>query len=744
MAIHDLLSRTETTLATLAVSGLANAGVVLSELTALADDLTAAGLGKLGERLQAVVDAPDDHARAAAWAAAWSGIGLVRTRLLKPAVLNPHDAQDVVALPQAPNVLLPRPPGDLDRLEGLLAALQSAQPLVRAYAAGRLAELGDEAVPGLLAVQEQCGRCIRFLVVETLARIGTDSALTALVGLLGDGDVARPVEAALLRMGQCSTLLVAEALAQATGKDKKRRRAAAKLLWRLRAAQPLSAALADEDELVKAYAQAALWPAERLADRAEQKAVAGFPASVALFEQRQLTLGALIERLDALSRNHLTDAAAVLRHTRAEKPLLNHYLAQLKAGHNQKAREHAAAFVTHLAHPAALPTWLRLIETDSFSLAASTALIADGLAELADSTAVWPLIHIARRLKPMPHLRDPVVKALGRIGDPAAVPALLEMLNETRLRASREAIEKALVAIGAPAVEAIGQALERSADAALERALMKIKAPQARAVLDTYRARTDRLTRLLSHLADGEAPESLIIQVTGLGAEALDPLLDLLEKGSAEGRVNAARALGQLAPTLTDEQRERVISTFRALLRAKQPGRFAGSSLLHNRLAGQLVRTLCDLDASAALPDIRDALIFGDAGTSVVKSWQQTRQPWLLEVIAQGIQAPNTRIQALYAARQFPLDEQTRVHLWPPVEAVVRTGNDAQVLQLAVACLHVWGDPQALPLLQALQKRLDTVAGHTWYKQALNRELDAALDELSRKGSLLGRLLGRG
>ncbi len=753
MSVYDLLTRVEAELAGVAVAGLANAGAGLPQLTAAADELSAAGLGKLGERLNAVADAADDRARTAAWADAWAGVGLVRTRLLKPATL---DVQDALALPQAPNVLFLKPAGDLESLDGLLATLQSDRPIARAYAAGCLATFGDEAVPGLLAVQKQCGRCIRFLVIETLARIGTDAALEALVGLLGDGDVARPVEAALLAQGQRSAPLVAEALAGAKDKDKKRRRAAAKILWRLGAAQSLKAALDDGDEMVKAYAQATLWPAERLADRAKEKGPAAFSAAVALFEQQRLALDALIARLDALPKNQLADAAAILRHTGAEQPLLAHYLPQIAAGANKKAREHAADFVARLAHPAALPALLHLVETDSLPMVANTRPVADGLAELADSAAVWPLVHIAQKLVQLVHLRAPIIEALGRIGDPAAVPALLQILDDTPFRVGRDAIEQALVAIGAPAVEAIGQRLQQGMGAAplrplqpetavtLERALTKIKTPAAKAALDAYRAGTDELTRWLSHLSDGRVNASLIEQAARLGDATVEPLLLLLARGMPDSQVNAARVLERLASNLAADQRERIIAAFRAQLRAQQPSPPVPGMWIHNPLAEQLVRALCALDVSAALSEIRDALIFSGVGPGVIECWQQTRRPWLLDVLAQGIQAANTRIHALSALPQLPLDEDVRTRLWPLVQNVVQTETGALVLLAAVTCLRAWGDPQAIPLLKALKNRLGSVTGHAWHRSKLEKEVEDTLTELDEKRSLLGRLLGRG
>jgi HEAT repeat protein len=764
--VHDLLTRTESELAGMAVAGFANAGPRLARLAALADDLSAAGLGRLGDRLRTVGDAADERARMAAWAAAWTGVEVVRTRLLKPVTI---DTQGAMALPQAPNVLFPWPletpvpaegaPGEID---ALLAALQSPQPLARAYAASHLAgQGGDEAVPRLLAMQKQCGRCIRFLVGETLGRIASDAALAGLVDLLGDADVARPVEAALLALGERSAGPLAEALAQAKPKDKPRRHAIAKLLWQLRAGEALRGYLNDKDQLVAAYAQAALWPAERLVERARQKGAAGLPAAATLFEQQRLDLDALAKQIDALSKNQQAETAAVVRHSRAEPPLLAHYLAQMTAGRNKKAREGAAAFVAGLANPATLPALLRLVPTAMPLLAAKARLTADvplitvgrvaatGLGELADPAAVWPLIRAAQAFQRVPYVCDPMVWALGRIGDPAAAPLLLEMLNEADPRGSRYTIEAALAALGAPAAEAIGQALLAPNQApatatVLERVLMKIKSPQAQAALAAYRAGTSELTRLIAHLSDGKAPEALVKQAADLGTEALEPLLGLLAKGFPQGRINATRALARLAVTLADEQRERVVDALRAELRAQQPGtRSPGYGHLYVPLVEQIVSALCDLDACAAEPEVRTALMFNGVDKILAKSWKQRQRPWLLDVVVQGIQATDTRLYALHVAEQMPLDDTTRPRLWPAVEAVVQSETNAYPLMAAVDCLRAWGDTQGLPLLQALKNRMAAVTGYGWSKDSLNKHLDATLAELDKKRSLLGRLLGR-
>lgn len=734
--IDDLLDRASTELVSLACAGFANTGPASSGLDTIAGDLTAAGLGKLGERLQAVAEATDGQARASAWAAAWTGVGLVRTRLLKPHTV---DTRDAVALPQAPRVLFPRPEGDLDSLNGLLAVLQGPNPLARTYAAGRLVEFGDEAVPGLLQTQ-QCGRCIRFLAIDALGRIGTDAALAGMVDWLGERAVARPLEAALLSLGGRSVPPVAEALEQTKAKDRNRRHVCAKLLWRLEASEHLKPYLKDENKMVNAYAQAAIWTGGRLEDRSKQQSPAGLPTSVALFERGALLFNVLAERLDRLAKNHLADAAAVLWHTGAEEPVLAHYLPLITEGRRKNIRERAAALVAHLANRTALPSLLRLLETEQVPAI-------NALAQLADSSAVEPLIQVARQRAP--YQRDVVISALGRIGDPAAVPALLQMLEEAPSRSCKNAFEKALIAIGAPAAKLASQTLlgldssQVGMAPPLERVLTKIKTPEAKATLEEYRANTDDLTRLLSHLADGKVTNEIIKQVVGLGTDALDPLLDLAAKGRAEGQRNAIRALGKMTRHLSKEQRGRIVDTLRGYLQKRRSQqRFRGYGWISDRVIEDMVKLLCQLDASVAAPEIKDSLIVAGVGKAVLGRWRKTSQTWLLDIIVQGVQTPDTCYQATRIVQEMTVDGEVLPQLWAAVGAVIQHEKDAYKLQVAVSCLRSWGDPRGASLLQQLKRRWGTVTGHTWIKNRLEKEISDALAELNAKRPLLGRLLG--
>jgi HEAT repeat protein len=623
-------------------------------------------------------------------------------------------------------------------LDGLLTVLQGSNPLARVYAAERMVDFGDEAVPALLTAQKQCGRCIRFLAIETLGHIGSDEALTGLIDLLGDGNVAYALEAVLLSHSKRCAPAIAEALKQTKLKDKRRRQACAKLLWRLNAKEHLEPYLGDAEPIIKAYAQAAIWSRERLESRTKQRGVTGLPAAVTLFEQGTLDLSDLTRNLDRMAKNRLTNVAAVLQHTAAEGPVLTHYLPQITAGRRKKIREQAAALVTRLANPAVLFSLLRLLDSHQ-----DMALRA--LAEVGDSTAVWPLLQLAQRQEP--YQRDAVITALGRIGDPVATPALLQMLNEALSRAGRKVIEKALVAIGSPAVEPVSRALlalessQVGTAPPLERVLGKLKTPKAQAALETYWANTDDLTRLLNHLTDGKVTVDVIKQTAALGIEALEPLLNLVIKGRVEGQRNAIRVLGEMADQFSDDQRDGVIDALRNYLQARHPQRrFWGYGWTADPVVEDIVTFLCDLNAETAAAEITDALVVAGVGKSLLKQWKKTSSTWLIDVIAHGIQKPDTRYQALHVAQEMYVDEAIIPQLWTAVKAVLQSETDAYKLQIAVNCLRTWGDSKGVDLLKQLRQRWGTVSGHTWIKNRLDKDVNDTLAELQAKDSFFKRL----
>jgi hypothetical protein len=316
----------------------------------------------------------------------------------------------------------------------------------------------------------------------------------------------------------------------------------------------------------------------------------------------------------------------------------------------------------------------------------------------------------------------------------------------------RNAVEKAVLAIGAPVVEAVSQALlhlaptEQGAAPTLERILAKIKTSEAKKTLQVYRDGTDELTRLLRYLADSKEAKRAIVAVAQLGPEAWKPLLRMVTSDtSVESKKNAALALAKLGPVLSEEQRQHTISTLIDQLRAQSlrsgPGLVPG--FIVNPLASNLVRALCELDAESAVPEIRSALVIAEVGQGLVDRWQKTRQPWLLAVIVQGLQAPDTRIHTLQIIQQKTTDQEIQRQLWPAVEAIVQHETSAYTLQEAVACLRAWADPRAVPLLQGIKKRWASVSGPDWWKNSLSRELDKALAELNKRRSLKDRLLGR-
>lgn len=127
----------------------------------------------------------------------------------------------------------------------------------------------------------------------------------------------------------------------------------------------------------------------------------------------------------------------------------------------------------------------------------------------------------------------------------------------------------------------------------------------------------------------------------------------------------------------------------------------------------------------------------------MVEFWRRNRQPWLLEILAQGIRTPQIRFHALRAAQKLPTDQEVIRRLWPAVKAIVQNESDVYVLQPAVGCLHNWADPRAVPPLRGLKKRWNSISGPDWEKNKLSKKVDETLAELNKKHSLKDRLLGR-
>ncbi len=762
--LYELLDRTEKELATLAVSGLANTGPATG-LEQLAGELATAGLGKLGERLRAVATAVDAPARTAAWATAWAAAGLVRTRLVKPQAVDPGD---VLVLPQAPTVVFRRPEVDLASMEGLLAALQDADPLVRAYAAGRLVEFSDEAVPGLLWTQQVCGRCIRFLCIEALGRIGTVAAVEGLVGLLGDKDVARQIEEALLTVGAPAAPALDAVLQDKAKKNQKRRPFAAKILWRLKEAERLGYFRQDDDSLVAGYALAAARPVKILAEQVgQEKSLEWLPAIVAVFEAGRPLLDDVRYILESAARNKVAEAVAVLWHTGAEGPILAHYMEQITTRSRKEERDRAGAIVAHLGSPAMQGTLL-----SQLSLLAGVNWInlhiLHLLGEIGASTATTAILHAleqlpryqefqlpgmpsTRRVDIMPVYQRQFAPILGRVGDPAAIPFMLDALVSERDAGTQQEAEKALLAIGGPAAGPVGERLlttnpaEETLTATLERILAQIGTPEAEAALARYRGGTDNLSRLMSQLTRSKVDKKVWQELDRVGMEAFVPLMQrVAETDNAIQRKNAIVALMRLKDHFSTEQQAQSIELFVRRLQAEAtyPGQFIPMGFYRSLVAPVLVEALCELDASSAAADILEGLSFLGANVVLVQQWQQDRRPWLLATIAGGISSPRSCWHALQVALHLPAEPEVIQTLWPALESVMKNSIESHALYAAVQCLQNWGDPHAVPLLRGLINRMATVPADYW-KTLLSQYLTQTLAELDKKRSLLDRLRGK-
>ena len=142
---------------------------------------------------------------------------------------------------------------------------------------------------------------------------------------------------------------------------------------------------------------------------------------------------------------------------------------------------------------------------------------------------------------PEPYARVMAAVALGRSGDPAAVPALLDALGDDSAQVSAAAGD-ALRALGAPAVLPLLDALRRESGASLtdkERALETLPTLGAPAVAPVVQALRE------GDRYDGDALVSILGR---LGAPAVPALLAVLQSRDEQLASQAARALAIAGP----------------------------------------------------------------------------------------------------------------------------------------------------------------------------------------------------
>lgn len=151
-------------------------------------------------------------------------------------------------------------------VQAALLALHSEHVPLRNAASLLLGELGEAAVGPLTELLDDQNKDVRLFAIDTLARIGSRSAETALVRALEDAEV-NVAAAAAGALGQIGGTSSVEPLIAALKADSWVRCAAAKSLGRiggLQALRTLTGLACDEDPLVSfAAAQALIETGER-------------------------------------------------------------------------------------------------------------------------------------------------------------------------------------------------------------------------------------------------------------------------------------------------------------------------------------------------------------------------------------------------------------------------------------------------------------------------------------------------
>jgi HEAT repeat protein len=267
---------------------------------------------------------------------------------------------------------------------------------------------------------------------------------------------------------------------------------------------------------------------------------------------------------------------------------------------------------------------------------------------------------------PSPNVRALACEALGRIGDPSAVPVLFERLGDADARVSQGAVA-AIQAIGGIEVERRAVELARGGPPRARRPALRILA---------YFGSVASLPLFLEGMAD---PDDRVRDVAANGLAAIDDpralsaLLEASHHSSARTRATSVRALGQT--DATSPVRERLLESLQdpdawvryyavqALSRLGRPASAeAIAGLLHDP-AGHVrvaaIDALARLSGNESLEALHEALGSADAdvvraalmGLGIVKNAGSFA---LLEPALHGDDAA-TRLVALSALAEFDL-----------------------------------------------------------------------------------------
>jgi HEAT repeat protein len=400
-------------------------------------------------------------------------------------------------------------------------------------------------------------------------------------------------------------------------------------------------------------------------------------------------------------------------------------LVELLRDRSPNLRMHAALVLGHLNRSGAGPALVRALQDEDANVRFHAI---EALGQLRAADAAAPLARIASSGDFF--LAFPAIDALGRIGDPAALPALLDLLADDMLRPA------AVDALGALAhAGAVGPLVQRlnagEADAtAVANALERIheRAPAGDEgrlrVIEACRESIDAagLAHLNQALAGCEAPLRPLVVVLGwTGLPALPALAAALGDPRAEpgAQVAIANAIGAVGKPAVESILERMRS-------GERDARVAAAALLgrlgDRRAVPALIDMLCAADeglvtaAAGALAALQDAAAVQPLLPLFSAASAPVRHAAIAALIA--IDAPGT--EALVVARLADAD-------WHVRECAVRMMASSRFDAAAEGVFRALEDPH-----EEVRRAAITGLASVDHGDAAGRLLAALRDETPR------------
>jgi HEAT repeat protein len=399
--------------------------------------LRTVGVQALPLLLQVLRDEQWTRRRGAAWA-----LGEVGDAAAVPGLVEALADDESLVRREAAMAL--RMLGDVDALPMLIDALRDPDARVRKPVSEAVVSFKAHALPGLVDLLRDPAIALKRVALEAIAQIGDSNAAAAVVPLLQNRS-AEMRALAIAALGRMKSADAVAPLIDALTDDEQLPRSELKV-------SDLAARALNEIDTEEARAALGRWRGKKAADMATRpgsaaKALIRLPGRKEAEAQHQpLSISQLREKLVASDWRQRKMAVQALANYEAgiKVPAL------LEALHDEDSQvRYAAVIALDSAHGDAV-VW-GLIETlrDSDHLVADTAT-----AQLArmGQYAVPDLMNAL--FEEDVNVRGRAIEALGKIGDPAAVPRLIPLLQDTEIPAmERERIcDKAVLAL-----ESIGE-----------------------------------------------------------------------------------------------------------------------------------------------------------------------------------------------------------------------------------------------------------------------------------------------